>query len=440
MLAGLCGVLSSAPLARAHGIVPRAATPLSQDATGIALVQLTRGLALRAEAGFRYYCPAGWDGSENAPAAFLPGGPAVVALQSGLVLVAADGTATPYPERNLGSTVALASASSGAYALSLKDARYELRRLASDHSELLWSDAQTEGKWNALAASEQTLVLFRLGVDRLSQLLLSTSGVAQDKTSAAVPSDTVSLTPQLIGATPYAIVQSDSGDRIELGRIAQGQWVSLARATGNLGGPILTTDGALMVAVDGVLSLLSDDKLGAALESEFVTGLASFDGHGYAAVRSGLRALTGTQLGAQVFDFGTLAGPLYTGLTPPERTSCLASWQHLQVDLVAAGLVRLDAPDAGLDDDAGVLALDAGSKLADAQVGAHLSPDASPDAASVPVAAGAHDSGGCAVSAGHVSSTSRTQDAAFLCTLLLTLAGRLRISRTRARRESAQAT
>ncbi|MEY4512497.1 MAG: hypothetical protein RLZZ450_4619 [Pseudomonadota bacterium] len=334
--------------AAAHGIAPRALAPLQQAADGVRLVRLTRGLAWRADDGFRYFCPAHWDGSENVPVSSMAEDLAVLALPNGLFLLGPDGSSTPYPEPNLGNVVALASAANGAYALALRGDRYELRRLARDKSELLWSSAQSEGLFTALGAGESVLVLMGLRAGVLTQLTLRSDGSELARVQAEVGADSLSVEAAVAGTTAYAIVSSESGDRIELGRIADNRWRSLAQAVGNLSGPVADTDGKLFVAVDGALASFEGEQVVAKPATAFVTAVASANGRLYASVREGLRVLSGGALDDLVFAFEELAGPRTDLLAPPDRTACESAWQHLQVDLVAAGLLGVEASrDAG---------------------------------------------------------------------------------------------
>lgn len=351
--AWLCAVLlAGAGLtpssAAAHGIAPRALAPLQQDASGVHLVSLTRGLALRSDGGFRYFCPPHWDGSESVPVTSLPIGPALLALPSGLFLVGPQGDSTPYPETSLGNVVALASANDGAYALALNGEHYELRRLLRDKSELLWSAPQQQGLFTALAAGRGALLLLGLRSGVLHQLTLDSDGRELSRAQADVGADALAVEAHVAGGTSYAIVASESGDRIELGRIVDNRWLSLAQAVGNLSGPVAASDGKLFVALDGALASFDDERVVAKPGTPFVTDVVAADGKLYASVREGLRVLADGALGDVVFAFEDLQGPRSDTLTPAERTACEGAWQHLQVDLVAAGLLGVDGPrDAG---------------------------------------------------------------------------------------------
>lgn len=332
----------------AHGIAPRALGPLQRDAEGIHLVRLTRGLAMRSDGGFRYFCPSHWDGSESVPVTSSPGGAVVLALPSALFLVGPDGDSAPYPETGLGNVVALASADDGAYALAVNGERYELRRLLRDKSELLWSAAQRDGLFTALAAGEGTLLLLGLESGVLHQLTLRSDGSELSRAQADVGADALTVEAHVAGGTGYTIVTSESGDRIELGRIVDNRWLSLAQAVGNLSGPVAASDGKLFVALDGALASFDEEKVVPTRGTAFVTDVAVADGVLYASVREGLRVLAGGTLGDLVFAFQDLRGPRSDTLAPPERATCEGAWQHLQVDLVAAGLLGVDgARDAG---------------------------------------------------------------------------------------------
>lgn len=402
--------------AAAHGLAPRALAPLLQDDRGVGLVRLTRGLARRSDSGFSYFCPSHWDGYESAPVTSLPAPTesapaarsstgAVLALPSGLVVLGADGSSTPYPEPDLGSIVALASSQSAAYALAVREARYELRRLAPAQSQLVWSAPESEGDWLALGAGERSLLLLGLDGGRLTQLELGTSGDELSRGHADVGVDTLSVEAVIAGDTSYALVRSESGDRLELGRIVADRWLALVQAVGNLSGPVETGDGKRLLARDGALVSLDGEPLGAPSDSEFVAAVASVDGKVYASVRDGLRVLTGAQLGALVFDFATLHGPETGGLSPPEKTTCENAWQHLQVDLVAAGLIGVEtALDAGVTSsvDAGAVppVSDASTFASAAANDAAARPSTRPDAATPAPPAAAHRADGCALASG----------------------------------------
>lgn len=331
----------SAGQVQAHGLPPRALSPLSAAGSSLQLVQLTRGLALRTGRDFHYFCPSLWDGNENAPAAYIPNGPAVLALATGLITIAPDGASAPYPESELGTIIALAASETALYALALHGEQYELRSIGATRSQLLWSADQSAGDWLTLSAGASALQLLGLTNGTLTQLELDSAGAPRQTQHAVVPVGTLSAQAQIAGTTLYVILQFESGDHIELGRVVGDSWVRVCQATSTLAGPIDTEDGQRLIGVDGELATFEGEQLAVIDDAAEVTGLWRFAGASYASVKAGLRVLGASQPRESVFEIGLLLPPT------TESSVCAASWGHLQVDLVAAGLIDVSQPDAG---------------------------------------------------------------------------------------------
>ncbi|MDB4987343.1 MAG: hypothetical protein JWN04_2521 [Myxococcaceae bacterium] len=388
----LLSLLCAPGLVHAHGAPPRALCPLLADAAGVSLVQLSSGLAQRHEQGYVFLCPALWGGDEVAPSASFDDERAVVAARNGLFWVDTLGPPHASTIALAGVPLALAKASDGLYVLTAEAGSSSLQRIAAA-SEPVWSAtagqlAQTS--WLALDASDAQLLLVGTRDQIVEQLLLDHAGNLVSHATAPWPSAVLSVQAHLTEQGPYLTLATDDG-QLTLARFEQDGIHALRRAAASLAGPVQSASGALLVAIDGALFTLELGVLTQLAASAPITGLSRLGGASYASVHSGLCLVDRDGCSRQVFDFAQLTAPDLTNASDSARAACLAEWQHLQVDLSAAGLLPADvAVDAGAS--VAGHAADAGDAEL-AATPAHVG-DTTPDAGGAPPRAG---SGGCAV-------------------------------------------
>jgi hypothetical protein len=351
------GSLLLPSLAYAHGLPPRALAPLLADDAGVQLVRLSSGLAQRRADGFAYVCPASWGADEAAPSAAYDAMWAAIATQRGLYWIGAEGSPQASELELGGLPVALADVASAVYVLvALEGSGWAVTRTTRASSAPVWRadrGQSAETSWLSLSADDEQILLAGTREGVLDQLLLAHDGSVVDQTSQPFTSPVLSIDAHLTSEGPYLAIATDDG-QWTLARFAPSFHV-LATAQASLVGPVASASGELLVAVDGVLFALRAGTLTALDTDAAVAALSQFRGESYASVRAGLCTIDRAGCGARVFDFSALHAPDLTLLAPDARGVCLAEWQHLQVDLSAAGLLPLER-------DAGIVQLDAGTK------------------------------------------------------------------------------
>jgi hypothetical protein len=340
------GLLSGIASARAHGATVALAL-VAEDAQGARAVRVTGGLALRVDDQWHFVCPALF-GDTNSPAAgSLADGPIIVAASAGLFLLAADGSVSPHPDPLAkGTGRAVVATSAGLFVLQQRDSMTELLSVQADRASVFWRDARA---WEDVAATAKQFQLVRLAGDQIEQVLLSSQGDILATETAPAPATTALVFARLAGDVPYIVAATQGGTVLELGRIAQGKWVSLQTGRSNLAGPIVTAKGQSFVAVEGALARFENEQLTPLSTMEFVNCLREDRDHAYACTHGGLRELGAAGLGTSLFELSMLRPPLVGAVPASATASCDAQWQHLQFDLLAAGI--LVAP--GTESDAG---------------------------------------------------------------------------------------
>lgn len=368
LVLGMFALFSPLATARAHGPAPAALGVLAWDGEQVELVRLNVGLARRvADGRFRFVCPALWGDERGAPAAPLARGEIVLAAGSGLFVLSGDGAPQPHPDANArGAVVDLVRAGDGLYAL----------RVAGGQSELLAIDAQrVRAVWNdpsvffSLAAERERLLALRASELNLEWQWLDVSGAPGDAGQLALPISVEYAFARLSRELPYALVLEQG--RPELGSLASGSWVSIAKGAASIAGPLAVED-ADLIAVDGQLSQLDGVALEPLAPGPYVTCLDHIGELAYACTREGLARVSASGVGDTLFALSQLAPPdLSAAADQAQREACDYQWQDLRFDLLALGVqVSLD-PEPAVD--AGAPQADAGARPDAAQQGADAS-------------------------------------------------------------------
>jgi hypothetical protein len=329
--------------AHAHS-APGVAAILDEDAAGVHMLRLYQGLVLREGSAWRFVCSQIYGGAGQDLAASLPGGGAAIAIPSGIVIMKRDGTVAthPDPEAQRGVVTAFARKAGKLYAVRRQPdfSASDLVEITDRTVRVLWTDTRY---WNDIAVGTSSLVLVRFAQDSIEALGLSFNGeVLSDQTAIVV--DPLDVTVRMLGDVPYYTVKTQGPTR--LARFDQNLWHVVLDAGSSLAGPLALPDGTVLVALDGQLSTFSNDSATPLAETDFVIGLNALEDHPYACTRTGLRNLSSSALGAQLFELSELLGP-DTCLAPfASRTACELEWQHFQIELLGANipLVTDNAP------------------------------------------------------------------------------------------------
>ncbi len=325
----IAAFLSLATRAVAHGPPPAATALLGLEGENATIVSLTRGLAHRSEDGFRFLCPERWGGNVAAPAAGIPGGPAVVAAAE-LFLVEADGRISPHPSQ-VGPGVALTSSRDALYGIFRVDGHRELRRITQSSSELIRS---LDEPFAALAASENELALLSWAESTLVLQKVLRPGELGARVTWSAPSDVAYADLRGAGDQLYAVIWANAAPWVTLGRVTAQGYVQMLEAGGDIAGPLaLAMD--TWVARDGAFGPLKDGGM-VPQPSPHVTCLGSYLGLDYACVDGDLVRVEEDGLGASLFELTSLREPNYEGLSEAARTDCMARWLDVQIHLASA--------------------------------------------------------------------------------------------------------
>jgi hypothetical protein len=329
------GLCFGASTAQAHS-APGVAAILDEDASGVHMLRLNSGLVQRTGASWRFVCSRVYGGVGQDLAVSLPGGGAVIALPNGITLMKRDGTFEPHPdpEARHGTVTAFARTQGKLYALRMPwhSPTSEVIAITDTTVTVLWTDTRS---WSDIAVGESSLALVRFEQDVLEELRLSFAGeVISRQTTTLV--DPLAVTVRVVGDVPYYTAKLQTSS--VLGRIERGTWNAVLTTGNALAGPLALADGTLLVAMDGVLASFANDVATRLTDSDLVIGLHQIDDHRYACTRTGVRELSGTGLGARLFDLSELLGPDACSIPDPLRSDCELEWQHLQVELIGANI------------------------------------------------------------------------------------------------------
>lgn len=358
---------------------------LDEDTAGLHMLRLYQGLVLREGSTWRFVCSQTYGGTGQDLAASLPGGGAAIAIPTGLVVMKRDGTVAPHPdpEAQRGVVTAFARTAGKLYALR---ARADL--LASDLIEItdrtvrvLWTDTKY---WNDVAVGSSSVALVRFQQDSIEAVRVSFSGEVLSEQTAIVV-DPLEATVRMVADVPYYTVKTSGSTR--LGRFDQNMWHVVATAGNSLAGPLELPDGTVLVAPDGMLSTLANDTATPLQETDFVIGLSQLEDHPYACTRTGLRNVSSSALGAQLFGLSELLSPDACLVPEALRNDCELEWQHFQIELLGANIpvATEDAPARQCTEPASSIAGNAGTAMSADQAGSLTSGQAgSPEPASQP--------------------------------------------------------
>jgi hypothetical protein len=353
------------------------------------MLRLAQGIVLREGATWRFVCSQTYGGKGQDLAGAVPGGGAAVAVPSGIVLMQRDGSFVPHPdpEASLGTPTAFAVAPGKLYAVRRRERVRvtDVIEITPTSVRVIWTDSRY---WNDLAVGAESLTLVRFEGDEVDELRLSFSGEVRSEQKASLV-DPLEVSVRVIGDTPYYTAKLQTST--VLARIEQGTWKPVVTAGNGLAGPLELPDGTVLVALDGVLSTLANDVATPLPADDFVIGLSQIEAHPYACTRTGLREVSSTSLGANLFDLAELHGPDGCLVPAGSESDCELEWQHFQVELLGANIPLASADPAqkvcgGTTGATAMGALDAGVAAASASALAGT-------AASVPARAPAGEAG-----------------------------------------------
>jgi hypothetical protein len=336
--------------AHAHGPAPAALSVLGWDDSEASLVRLNVGLAQRAPDGrFRFLCPALWGDQRAAPAALLADGTTLVAASAGLVLLDPDGSVRPHPDPNArGTSLDLARSGPDVYVLRVTEEQSEVLAVDADAARTIWSGAQV---FFSVTADDRRLLLLRATDLSVAWQWLGLDGAAQELGEVAAARPVEYAFARLSRGVGYALVLEQG--RPELARLDSMRWVSVAKATSSIAGP-LAVDEVDWLAVDGQLTQLVGDVLLPLEGSPYVSCLEQTQGTSYVCTREGLARLSAQGVGEPIFELSQLAPPDLGLVEERQREACDYQWQDLRFDLFALGIeVSLDlepVEDAGATD------------------------------------------------------------------------------------------
>jgi hypothetical protein len=309
---------------------------LDEDAAGLHMLGLYYGLALREGSAWRFVCSQIYGGTGQDLAASLPGGGAAIATPTGIVIMKRDGTVAPHPdpESQRGVVTAFARSAGKLYALRMRPdlVANDLIEITDRTVHVLWTDTRY---WNDIAVGASSLALVRFAQDTIEALRLSFNGeVLSDQTATVL--DPQEATVRVIADVPYYTVKTQRST--SLGRFDQNMWHVVLDTGNSIAGPLALPDGTVLVAKEGQLSTFANDMATPLNETDFVIGLNQLEDHPYACTRTGVRDLSSSALGAQLFGLSELLAP--DACLAPEalRSDCELEWQHFQIELLGANI------------------------------------------------------------------------------------------------------
>lgn len=345
----VCGAVMSllaagAPRAYAHGPAPSALSVVDDDATGPKVIRLTGGYARRVDGGrYEFLCPAAWGDDVVLPAGTIPNGPVVIAGGTGLYLVDATGAVTPHPDPAAKMPATdFAQLGGKLYVLRTNGANSEVLEVTPTSVRMVFSDP---GSWSAIAATSSAIGLMRLTDTKIEQLRISADGMVIDRGSAPAPMEPILVTARATSQELFAVVVTANGR--ELGQIMGDQWKRIALASSAIAGPAEVPNGDVYIAIDSVISKLSDTQ--STLMSVPVSCLGRLGDIAYACTRDGLSSMAPAGVAEPIFALSSMLAPNMAKVAPDQQSLCEAQWEHFRFDLLALGVTLMDPP-ATVDD------------------------------------------------------------------------------------------
>ncbi|MBA2321349.1 MAG: hypothetical protein H0V89_09350 [Deltaproteobacteria bacterium] len=319
--------------ALAHG-PPASVTGVgSADVDGPVHVLLTEGLAVRADEGWRYVCPARWGGSPLSPFAAGNTEEILVPGADDVYRVDRDGGVTPAgdPGHAVGGLLDL-DGTNGVWTIYAVGDEREITRLDLAHSfvfsGLRWSGVIGRGRSAELvAAVDGALVSGTLS--ELGALATSIAGT------------------RLVGTSPQLVPDGEKTwivDRASgyVGVLTAGEERLVAEGAASVSGPV-TALGTTWLALDGVLHTLSKAGPAPTGESTPIGCLVGAAGALWACATD-LRVVTPEgALGETVVDLAALVPPDLGDLSDDDGVACWGEWRTFALDL---GLDPGEAPAA----------------------------------------------------------------------------------------------
>jgi MYXO-CTERM domain-containing protein len=347
-----CFILSAAfcsiaPRALAHGGPPSVVGVVAAGPSGLRVVLVNEGIALKRDTRWTFLCPSLW-GNTSASVAKVPlalsadGQTSWVAGEQDLYLLH-DGVFEPQGRSDLNASHVelLAGDTRGVFALVLTDSGTEIVHFGAPQPEVIWHSIDY---WSSLVLNGDLLQVARITDDMKSLVLVSlklTGEVTEMKTVARdFEGDTsVDLRPTPRGL--FAVMST--GAQHVLVAVDKDALRVVARSATPIHGPQASPDGSLWIGADDKLQHAVGDAYEATTETRLVTCMGRWNSLSYACVTGELYGIENTGLGAQLFRLQGFEGPEPQLVTEPAKQYCDFQWVLFKNDLMLGNYEPVDA-------------------------------------------------------------------------------------------------
>ncbi len=346
---------------RAHGGPPEAAGIVAADERGPTLVLTNEGLVLRRAGAWSFMCPRLWGEDDisfsRLPLAHSLDGASSFVVGKDDVFVMRDGMLTKQgrPELSRAAVTVLAGDREALFGLRTHAEGSDIVRIDGREEHALFASAEV---WWTLAIDDRGLYLARpTSEGGLEVVSLDREGSMRASFTVPIAVRPAQLRLHAVADRLFAVLFD--GEQYLLGELDAEGWQTLVHSPGPIDGPIASADGALWIAVDGVLTREGGAGFEATGEPRRVTCLSSWSEWVYACVDTELYRLREAGLDERLFALDGIAPP-DPALVPDDAAfDCEVQWQLFQSDLQRIGLTTRARPEAGVD--AGAVARDAGA-------------------------------------------------------------------------------
>lgn len=339
--------------AAAHGPPAAVIGVAAKDATGIRVVALTEGFAIRLDSGWRWVCPGefGLDGEfglELAPPALsLDGQRTFVVGQSDLFVLESDGSVVPEhrPDLSRQSVLQLVAVGGRLFVLRLlTGGTRDIVPLDAADAGSIWHDTVP---YDSLSADGDALWVARVEGAKGHAIRLARDGtVEESRTFSVQQGDRIVRVERIAGTLYVTAVTALSGGTLR--RVddadAGAEDVVVLSSDAPIAGPVPAGAASAWAMSDATLQAITSGVATAYPTSYPVTCLGTFGDAEYLCAQTRLLALDSTGPENELFNLSAIQGP------EPESLSadCKAQWDVFRYDLGRAGvtLPRND-PDGG---------------------------------------------------------------------------------------------
>lgn len=305
--------------ALAHGPAPAVIGVAAGGAEGPRVLQLSAGLAVRDDLGWRYLCGSAWGGPEAPPAVSGDGETTWIAAEHGLRTLTGGVVADAGGAVDAATAVALASSGGAAWALARRDGESWLWRLGGDAP--LWHDP--DPTWTGFVAHGGGFAVARVGADGLHVLTLSAVGVAQGESVFADVGSEATATLRSAAGALFVLLRD--GVAQDLRRVDGDALVAVANSDGPVLGPVTAGDGAVLV-IGGALLRLEVDVAALLDATHTYTCLAEAGGQAFACAQRDLYVVGDDGVMGPVASVGDVLPPAWASLAPSTSGECEAEW------------------------------------------------------------------------------------------------------------------